>query len=403
MHLLRHERDSTGGCRWAKMYRTCLTIISVVLAHTAALPEARSQDIGARLSPAEVQAVSDAVERGIKWLATQQNANGSFNSNHGPDMHTTSYAVMAFMSQGYQPGRGRYGGQITKAIEWLLSSQREDGAFTNLPADKFPLTHSHALSGQTLCLAHGSTSGEDADRIGKAIDRALIYSRKIQTLPKLHDSYRGGWAYSGGDGRPLPDWSAVPTTSWELVFMRSAQDAGFEVPQTWVDEGLEFIDRCYKPGPSVEGDRRLPVGKRQGVFLYYPERAAGHPIWGNFTTTSAAILALQQHGRGRDPKVIRATSWLIAHPIPPQGKIPNFYRTCFTSSWAISQVDQNLWENNFPKLVRMLLPYQSPDGRFRLDRSLGWSKEPRRGPANYTALAILCLTPPGGLGLPDAR
>ena len=107
---------------------------------------------------------------------------------------------------------------------------------------------------------------------------------------------------------------------FELYFLRLAHNAGFEVPQTWVDEGLGFIERCYKPGPLIvgTGGRRLPVTPNQGVFYWYPEPPPGEPIWAGTDTTATAMLTLQLHGRRQDQMVLKAADWAVSQPIADQ-------------------------------------------------------------------------------------
>jgi hypothetical protein len=257
----------------------------------------------------------------------------------------------------------------------------------------------HAETGITLCEAFGFTSGIQSERASSAIRNALSFSRQAQQTPKLSPSYNGGWGYYRGNaGNEQPKWSDVRSTSWELYFMRSANNAGFKVPQAWIDEGLAFIERCYKPGPLIAGNwagRRLPVRPNQGVFFWYPQQPTGESIWADTDTTAAGILAFQLHGRREDAVVRTTAEWVFEQPIADQGQVPSFYYTCYITSQAIAQKGGKHWESFYPRLVRVLLPYQDPDGHFRLDRFLPWSQEP--GPANYTALAVLCLTLPDQL------
>src|SRR4051812_529898 len=77
----------------------------------------------------EREAFDDAVDRGLEYLARNQNGDGSWSTARqgGRDPAVTSLAVMAFMSSGHVPGEGRYGGAVDKAIKFVLDQQQRNG------------------------------------------------------------------------------------------------------------------------------------------------------------------------------------------------------------------------------------------------------------------------------------
>ncbi len=359
--------------------------------------EALAEDLSAGLKPEQLNEIRAAVDRGIQFIATQQNADGSFGEVSQAPECTTSFVVLALLSRGHQPGQGRYGRLISRAIEWLLAIQRDDGSFSIQPRSRLPDWISHPLTGVALCEAY--SSGTSSDRTSEAIKQALAYSRETQQKPKLFPSYAGGWHYGKNADQRRPQWSTLSPSCWELYFMRSAHSAGFRVQQTSVDEGLGFIARCYKPGPLIAGNwgaRRLPVGADQGVFFWYPKPPPGHPIWADTDTTAAAMLTFQLHRKREDPMVLKAADWLAKQPIAGQGMVPSFYYTCYITSHAMAQVGGEPWQSFYPQVVNILLPYQDPNGNFRIALVQPWKKFVQR-PSRTTALSILCLTLPDQL------
>jgi hypothetical protein len=359
---------------------------------------ALAEDLRAALSLEQQQGTNESVDRAMKWLSSQQNADGSFSDSEGPAERATGYVVLAYLSRGHQPGQGPYGRQLSRAIDWLLSIQRADGSFCTRSPEDLPLKYTQPLDALALSEAYGSAAGTQSERIGNAIELALANSRRMQQAKKLFPSYHGGWNYGGTIDKNYSHLSNMQATSWELVFMRSAHNAGFTVPQQWVDDALGFIVRCYKSGPSIESDRRLPVRPEQGVFRWWPQPNPGEPIWANFGTTASGMLPLQLHGRRDDPMIRKAVSWLVEHPVPQQGTMPDFYYSCYMTTQAMSQVGGQQWKTFFPKLVRVLSSHQDADGRFRLDSTLPWENYARLGGSVfYTSTAVLCLTLPDQL------
>ena len=84
---------------------------------------ARTQDDkseGALNTPAENEITPEmriAVERGLEYLKSQQNSDGSFGrGRYGKNVGIAALAALAFMADGSLPGRGPYGDQVERAL-----------------------------------------------------------------------------------------------------------------------------------------------------------------------------------------------------------------------------------------------------------------------------------------------
>src|SRR5437868_8904746 len=111
---------------------------------------------GLLLVPAHVRAdvkmdddTKRAVAKALQWLASKQNTDGSF-SEGGYQHNTaiTSFAMLAFMSQGHLPGQGLYGPEVGKAARFLMAAQRADGYLVGVRGGNM---YCHAMA--TLALA----------------------------------------------------------------------------------------------------------------------------------------------------------------------------------------------------------------------------------------------------------
>ena len=93
-------------CRWK------LLLISLLTAACAAAPVyAQSED--------EITVQSEAaLDRGLAWLAKNQGPEGNWGCN---DLGLVSMGALAFMSAGHAPGRGKYGKELDKALEFVVS------------------------------------------------------------------------------------------------------------------------------------------------------------------------------------------------------------------------------------------------------------------------------------------
>ena len=169
---------------------------------------AASSNLSAALPPGEWARVESAVDAGLNWLMAQQMADGRFPSDEIAQPAVTSLAIMAFLSRGHMPDQGRYGASISRAIKFVLSTQRRRGYFSLLPVappnqhltPSQTVTYNHAIAGLMLGEVYGMTSGDQSRRIEAAISKALVYHRAVQTRGKKMQTDVGGWRYGYPDG-----------------------------------------------------------------------------------------------------------------------------------------------------------------------------------------------------------
>jgi len=85
---------------------------------------APSSNLSSAMAAGEWSRVEGAVDRGLAWLSSQQEKDGRFPSDaDAAQPAVTSLAIMAFLSRGHIPDQGRYGRQLTKAIEFVLTTR----------------------------------------------------------------------------------------------------------------------------------------------------------------------------------------------------------------------------------------------------------------------------------------
>ena len=84
-------------------------------------------------------ALDAGVERGLAALARLQKEDGSFGDGaFGGNVAITSLACLAFMANGDVPGRGAYGDNISKGLEFVLKSCEGSGLIAG-PAANGPM------------------------------------------------------------------------------------------------------------------------------------------------------------------------------------------------------------------------------------------------------------------------
>src|SRR5687768_5553062 len=126
-----------------------------------------NQVIGNEITPA----TRDAVERGLAYLAASQARNGSFGSNYGSSnghAGITALGGIAFMAAGNLPGRGKYGDNVQRALDYVLANCQESGLISESNAHGSMYGHGFA----TLFLGeiYGMTGNEEVkERLQKAV------------------------------------------------------------------------------------------------------------------------------------------------------------------------------------------------------------------------------------------
>lgn len=358
---------------------------AAVGARVAAPASTEPPTLAAVLPKARWQQVEGSVDRALAWLASQQAADGSFPTAPAGQPAVTSLCVMAFLSRGHQPGYGPYGGQIEKAIDFVISCQMSDGLFSYATPEAMHVhmgpshtaAYNHAIAGLMLGEVYGHVTGQRMKNVKGAITRALQFTRRLQIRPKPEYD-KGGWRYlriyaSDSD-------SDLSVTAWQLMFLRSARNAEFEVPQQYIDEAMGFVGRCWNAG--------------QGMFNYevVPGAAGGRSTRGMI---GAGILSLSLAGQHETAMAQRAGDWLLAHPFRALGEVigPNdrsFYSMYYCSQAAM-QLGGKYWQGIFPPIVNVLLASQNPGGAWPVEFSGGDSIF---GSCYSTSMAVLALTPP---------
>jgi hypothetical protein len=177
--------------------------------------------------------VDTSVSRGLAWLATQQNDDGSFGTGaYRGNVAVTSLAALAFMANGSTPGRGPYGANVEKALKYVMDNTSPSG-FVCVPhaATHGPM-YSHGFGTLFLAEAYGMTHRPE---IREKLEKA------VQLIVKTQNR-EGGWRY-----QPRPDDADLSVTICQINALRAARNAGIFVPKETVDACIRYVKQAQNP------------------------------------------------------------------------------------------------------------------------------------------------------------
>jgi hypothetical protein len=374
-----------------------LAAASPVLAQKNSSPSAGDRRDGGApanvLSPEDWKRVDAAVKKALTWLATRQQADGSFPTVKNGQPAVTSFCTMAFMAHGHVAGEGNYGKQLDRAIDYTVRCQKENGLVTAMGPNGPTITravkhemgvteaYNHAISSLMLSEVYG-TSKTPATRLKTTITKSIAASLEMQRWPKDREIDKGGWRYVQDFDEHDSDLSI---TGWELMFLRSARNGGFDVPDQPINDATGYVHRTFS--------------ERYGAFGY----AADDADWRSRGMAGAGILALAHAGFHGAPEVTRSGDWILRLNFNEYNKVVPFTNPWFNDRYhyglficcqAMYQLGDRQWEQFYPQAVHTLLANQKGDGSWPAESHFN---DARFGNAYTTALVVLSLGAPNQL------
>lgn len=143
---------------------------------------------------------------------------GRENAGRQADAGLTGLAILAFLAKQHTYEQGEYSENVERGLRWLVSQQRSDG-FLGGEASKVSAMYCHAMATFALAEAFAMrTDPTSGDWIRGPLQSAVEYILYCQ----LAD---GGWRYERG--QPDGDMSMF---GWQLMALKSAEQAGIAIP-----------------------------------------------------------------------------------------------------------------------------------------------------------------------------
>ncbi|GAB4386964.1 MAG: terpene cyclase/mutase family protein [Phycisphaerales bacterium] len=284
-----------------------------------------------------------AVERGLAYLATQQQPDGSFTGGRfGRNVAITALACLAFMADGNLPGRGDYGDIVDRGLEFILDNCAENGLIAADSANG-PM-YGHGFATLFLGEVYGMTGGGAETERSARVHAALV---KAVRLIEQTQNEEGGWRYN-----PVPYDADISVTICQIMALRSARNAGIEVDKNVIDNAVRYVRACQN------GD---------GGFRYQSD--VGPSAW---PRSAAGIASLFYAGIYDDQAIDTGLDYLVQNAMPGQTRSSraHYFYGHYYAVQANYLAGGEHWTTWWPAIRAELLSEQLSDGSW-LDRSVG--------------------------------
>ncbi len=318
-------------------------------------PNRSFESTGVELVTPETQRT---IERGLGFLASRQDADGSFGSgsSYKRNVAVTSLAGMAFLSAGHVPGRGPYGAAVDKSIDYVLSCVSPSGFIKRDDSAEHGPMYGHGFATLFLAEVYGMSPKKDVRDALKLATQLIINSQNKE----------GGWRY-----RPDGKDADISVTVCQMMALRAARNCGIAVPKTTVDNCVEYVRKCQNS---------------DGGFRY---QLSGRPT-SDFPRSAAGVVVLYNAGvtDGRDLE--RGLSYLMRSP-PRADTLrhdPHYFYGHYYAVQAMWHAGDDHWRQWYPAIRDELASRQLPGGSWA-DSSIN--------PEYATAMACLILQIPNNV------
>ena len=374
----------------------CFLLCCLVSTAIAIESDSHAEDV---LTEEEWKSVDEAVERGLAWLATQQQRDGSFPTMPWGQPGVTALCELAFVSHGHLPEEGEYGAKLSQALNYVAACQKENGLVALVAPrgatitrevphlDGTTASYNHAISSLALTENYAMGGAKVAEQLDPVISKAVEVTLEMQKWQKRRKVDEGGWRYINVTAEISEALdSDLSATGWHLMFLRSAKNAGFDVPQQPIDDAVGYVRRCFIP--------------EYGAFLLFSSRS-DHRSRG---MAGAGILALAHAGLHDSPEAKQAGDWILKYSFSDynvqerfgkSGFVDDRYHySAFNCCQAMYQLGGEYWREFFPPLARALIANQRPDGSWQAESH---PDDTQYGNSYTTALVLLTLGAPNQL------
>jgi len=325
--------------------------------------------------------VDASVKRGLSWLAEQQNKRGFWTGLVGHKsgnryirlrplaeqqlagtghMGVTALCGMAFLAGGHLPRRGKYGDNVQKTVDAVLSCVQENGVITVAGSRMY----SHAFA--TLFLAEVYGMSRDP-RIKKGLERATHIIVDCQ-------NEHGGWRYN-----PFSREADLSVTVCQVQALRAARNIGIQIPKSTIDRAVRYVK-----------DSQVASGRDKGLFYYKIHGRGAFRKSRQYAINAAAVTSLISAGIYDKSLLAPALDFLAEEAADVADYSPHHFYFWYGNYYACQVffhcdgvVAEGCFQRYYTQVRDHLLADQEQDGR--------WQNPQHQGPGDAFGTAVACI------------
>ena len=302
--------------------------------------------------------VDKSIERGLEYLLSAQNPDGTFVGAMGDTTALPALAAMACLAKGHVPGDAKYGGLIERSLAYILASQDADGYFGNPGGGRM---YAHSIATLFLTEVSGMVDSAWQAKLDVALPKAIRLILDAQNVRKYGPN-EGGWRYT-----PTSPDSDTSCSGWCLMALRSARLNGCQIPPSAINRAVKYM--------------HVHHSKAKGGFGYQNSDPAV------LTLSGAGILCLELCGKHEDPDSLSAAKFLMSAYKTEMDKQSYRYYGMYYASQGLFQIGGDNWKEFSEWMYATWVPRQRADG--------SWPPSGGEQSASYaTAMIILAFAVP---------
>ncbi len=313
----------------------------------------RTAEGGAPQEPGQAgPQTEEAIEMGLRFLASQQNPDGSWSLQatdpsvllHS-DTAATGLCLLAFQGAGYTHRQHQYARTCDRALDWLIAHQSEDGnLFKNEDetSNRNVWLYSHGVASLALCEAYGMTQDP---RLQEPAQKALDFIAYSQ------NPTRGGWRYQPQES------SDTSVSGWMVMALKSGELAGLTVQPSTYEGVRKWLDLS-------RSERGQPYLYRYNPYAPdTPTQKHGRDVTASMT--SVGLLMQMYLGWRRDNPQLRAGAEWLLERLPDNGTPTHPQRDSYYWYYATQvmfHMGDDYWRKWNASLSPLLIDTQVRDG-----------------------------------------
>ena len=297
-------------------------------------------------TPSEVTpAARKAIDDGLAFLARTQNPDGSwteligrkvndtYRGHIGKHVGVTALGGIAFLAAGNLPGRGQYGQNVEKAVDFVLKSVNVNGFITHDESRMY----SHAFATLFLAEVYGTTRRRDVrEKLKGAVE-----------LIERAQNDAGGWRYL-----PASKDADISVTVCQVQALRAARNAGILVDKKVITRAIEYVKNSFIRNQWDRG----------GVW-YQIENDRGRSRH-SYALTAAGVTALYGAGIYEGQEIENGLDYLERN-YPSRGRLRSTFDAFYGHYYAVQaffQAGGATWDKNYRRMRDDIVSVQRPDG-----------------------------------------